>query len=257
MRPDRTGLAAVLLAATLGVAAVGAACADFLPRSALWAVVRSCVLAKASLGTPFPCLEVSPPRPGEPGFAVIRAPSHTTHIIVTPTDRISGIESPLLLQPEAGAYWRAALAARRLVVEASSGRASLDAVGLALNSERTRSQDQLHIHAECVRPEILQAIRAQSGEIGPAWRLLAHAVDRERLFARTVTAATLASDNLFAILAEIPGIRGDLSHVTTLVVAAGGGGGEPERFHVIAGSARSRTIEVYLDESCRAVSRRR
>lgn len=255
MRPDRMGLAVVILAAMLGVATVGAARADFLPRSALWAVVRSCVLAKASLGTPFPCLEVSPPTPGEPGFAVIRAPSHTTHIIVTPTDHIPGIESPLLLQPAAGAYWRAALAARRLVVEASNGRASLDAVGLALNSERTRSQDQLHIHAECVRPEILQAIRAQSGEIGAAWRVLAHPVDRERLFARTVTAATLASDNLFAILAEIPGIHGDLSHVTVLVVAAGGG--EAERFHVIAGSSRSRTIEVYLDESCRAIPRRR
>ena len=253
MRRDRMVLA---LLAAAGFAATGdAARADLLPRGALWTVVRSCVLAKASLGTPFPCLEVSPPRAGEPGFAVIRAPGQTTHIIVTPTDQITGIESPLLLEPKAGGYWRAALAARHFVVETSNGRASLDVVGLALNSERTRSQDQLHIHAECVRPDVLQAIRGQAGEIGPAWRLLAHPVDRDRLFARTVSAATIAKDNLFALLAELPGLHGDLSHVTALVVPAGGGG-EPDRFHVVAGSSRSRSIEGYLNGSCRTAPRR-
>lgn len=254
MRPDRMVFAVALLATTIVAATVGTAGADFLPRSALWTVVRSCVLAKASLGTSFPCLEVSPPSAGEPGFAVIRAPGQATHIIVTPTDQITGIESPLLLQPQAGGYWRAALAARRFVVEASIGPASLDSVGLALNSERTRSQDQLHIHAECVRPDVLQAIRAQSGEIGPAWRPLPHTVDRERLFARTVTSATLAHDNLFALLAELPGIRGDLSHVTALVVPSGI---EPDRFYVMAGASRSRSIEGYLNESCRATPRHR
>ncbi len=252
MRPDRTVLA--LLAGTWIAATVGTARADFLPRSALWTVVRSCVLAKASFGTPFPCLEVSPGRAGEPGFAVIRAPGQTTHVIVTPTDEIPGIESPLVLKPIAGGYWRAALAARRFVVEGSNGRATLDTIGLALNSERTRSQDQLHIHAECVRPDVLQAIRAQAGEIGQAWRLLAHPVDRDRLFARTVTPATLAKDNLFELLSELPGLRGDLSHVTALVVPSGEG--EPEHFYVVAGSSRIRTIEGYLNESCRATPRR-
>lgn len=256
MRRDGTGPALALLAATLLAVTLGPARADLMPRSALWAVVRSCVLAKASLGTSFPCLEVSPPGQDEPGFAVIRAPGQTTHIIVTPTDRIPGIESPLVLKPPAGGYWRAALAARRFVVEASNGRAPLDVVGLALNSQRTRSQDQLHIHAECVRPDVLQAIRSQAGEIGPAWRLLPRPVDRDRLFARTITAATLAHDNLFALLAELPGLDGDISHVTALVVAAGGGTGEPERFYVMAGSSRSRTIEGYLNESCRATHRR-
>ncbi len=251
MRRDGTVLAIALLAATLGAAGAG-----FLPRSALWTVVRSCVLAQANFGTPFPCLEVSPPRPGEPGFAVIRAPGQTTHVIVTPTDPIAGIESPLVLDRLAGGYWRAALAARRFVVDASDGRASLDVVGLALNSERTRSQDQLHIHAECVRPDVLQAIRSQAAEIGPAWRLLPRPVDRDRLFARTITAATLAHDNLFALLAELPGLGGDISHVTALVVASGGGASDPERFYVMAGSSRSRTIEGYLNESCHATHRR-
>lgn len=254
MRRDGTAFTVAVVAATFVAAALGAARADFLPRSALWVVVRSCVLAKASLGTSFPCLEVSLPQSGEPGFAVIRAPGQTTHVIVTPTDQIPGIESPLLLRPSAGGYWRAALAARRFVVEASNGRASLDVVGLALNSERTRSQDQLHIHAECVRPDVLQAIRAQAGEIGPAWRPLSRPVDRDRLFARAVTAATIAHDNLFALLSELPGSGDDLSHVTALVVASGT---DKDRFYMMAGSSRRRTIEGYLDESCRAMPRHR
>jgi CDP-diacylglycerol pyrophosphatase len=68
-------------------------------RGGLWAVVHDiCVPAYQSIGVGFPCSEVSIADGLERGFAVLRAPSSATHVIVVPTALISGIESPALLR---------------------------------------------------------------------------------------------------------------------------------------------------------------
>jgi CDP-diacylglycerol pyrophosphatase len=42
-------------------------------------------------------------------------------------------------------------------------------VGLALNSARARDQDQFHIHIECLRPEVFDALHAAAAQIGAKW----------------------------------------------------------------------------------------
>jgi CDP-diacylglycerol pyrophosphatase len=75
-------------------------------RGGLWAVVHDiCVPAYQSIGVGFPCAEVSIADGLERGFAVLRAPSSATHVIVVPTALISGIESPALLRENAPNYW--------------------------------------------------------------------------------------------------------------------------------------------------------
>jgi CDP-diacylglycerol pyrophosphatase len=61
-------------------------------RGGLWAVVHDiCVPAYQSIGVGFPCSEVSIADGLERGFAVLRAPSSATHVIVVPcTLRVSG-----------------------------------------------------------------------------------------------------------------------------------------------------------------------
>jgi CDP-diacylglycerol pyrophosphatase len=101
-------------------------------RGGLWAVVRDiCVPAYQSIGVGFPCSEVSIADGLERGFAVLRAPSSATHVIVVPTTPISGIESPALLRENAPNYWEAA---RRFVEEgARCGLLRLGAVARAGN----------------------------------------------------------------------------------------------------------------------------
>jgi len=113
-----------------------------LDRDALWLVVRSCVLAKRTTGLAIPCLEADLGEGSNLGFVVLRPPLRPTHILVVPTNRIVGIESPVLQRPEAGAYWRAALSARGLVVSAVDGRIPSESVGMAVNSTESRSQDR-------------------------------------------------------------------------------------------------------------------
>jgi CDP-diacylglycerol pyrophosphatase len=120
-------------------------------RGGLWAVVHDiCVPAYQSIGVGFPCVEVNIANGLERGFAVLRAPSSATHVIVVPTTLISGIESPALLRDNAPNYWEAAWVARRFVEEGAARQLPRDKIGMAVNSAASRSQDQLHIHVACV-----------------------------------------------------------------------------------------------------------
>jgi hypothetical protein len=127
-----TGFAATmgLILATIANLPHSASAAN---RGGLWAVVHDiCVPAYQSIGVGFPCAEVSIADGLERGFAVLRAPSSATHVIVVPTTRISGIESPALLTENAPNYWEAAWGARR-----SSRK------GRAVNCRTTRSEWRL------------------------------------------------------------------------------------------------------------------
>ena len=71
-------------------------------RDALWRVVESlCLPMDETLGLPLPCLKVDRKR----GFVVIRAPGDETRIIIVPTTRIAGIESPILLRDGTPNFW--------------------------------------------------------------------------------------------------------------------------------------------------------
>ena len=144
-----------------------------LPRSAsaanrggLWIVVHDvCVPAYQSIGVGFPCAEVNIADGLERGFAVLRAPSSATHVIVVPTARISGIESPALLRENAPNYWEAAWDARRFVEEGARRQLPRDKIGMAINSAASRSQDQLHIHVACIAPKVAEFLRRHQDEI--------------------------------------------------------------------------------------------
>jgi CDP-diacylglycerol pyrophosphatase len=85
-------------------------------RDELWFVVDDlCLPAYRSLGVAFPCLEVNITNGLERGFAVLQVPSSAAHVLVVPTSRISGIESPALQREDTPNYWQAAWDSRRFV----------------------------------------------------------------------------------------------------------------------------------------------
>src|ERR1700719_901880 len=142
-------------------------------RGGLWVIVHDiCVPAYQSLGVGFPCSEVSIADGLERGFAVLRAPSSATHVIVVPTARISGIESPALLTENAPNYWEAAWDARRFVEEGARRQLPRDKIGMAISAPESRSQDQLHIHVSCIAPVITEFLRRHRAGIHEAWSFL-------------------------------------------------------------------------------------
>jgi CDP-diacylglycerol pyrophosphatase len=128
--------------------------------NALWIVIDTgCNQGWA----PVPSLQCFPKR----GDAVLKDRCGTTHFLLIPLARRTGIESPELLRDDEPDYFEDAWSARDRVI-AASGRSDVrsDELGLAINSRWGRSQDQLHIHIDFVRPEVREALRQWSREGG-------------------------------------------------------------------------------------------
>jgi CDP-diacylglycerol pyrophosphatase len=125
----------------------------------------------------------------------------------------------------------------------------LGSVGLAINSDLTRSQDQLHIHAECIKPRILATVRAQSAGLTDVWQPLPGLIDRSRFFARVASRDEITSGNLFTSLTQLPGTGGHLSGVTAAVISQNDAD-EKGVFIVLGSRSRRRTVERLFEKDC-------
>lgn len=138
--------------------------------SALWKIVDGkCVPHEQTMRDPSPCASVELAHGAEKGFAVLKDINGVAQFLLIPTVRISGIEDPAILAPDAINYWDAAWQARYFVEERLHTTLPRDAISLAINSSVGRSQDQLHIHIDCVRPDVRQALAANLDKIGGVW----------------------------------------------------------------------------------------
>jgi len=166
----------------------------FEPRDALWSVVRACQLAKATLGIPAPCIDIRSSSDGY-GVAILRAPFTGAHLLVVPLSKISGIEAPELRGPAGGAYLSAAWMARGELHNGTDIK-DWESVGMAINSARNRSQDQLHIHVDCLTAQARAGFKTLEPTDG-RWKLLSNGV-----WARVVRTEDLRVPNLFATMLD-------------------------------------------------------
>lgn len=248
-------VAALSAVAALAAAAAPAAAAPDPSRDVLWAALKTCVLAKRLANRTFPCLSVDLGDGDRPGSAVLRAPGEPTHSVVMPTDTVPGLEAPVLRGPRGAAYWRAALAARPLVSDVLKGRLTPAEVGLAVNSARGRSQDQLHIHLDCLRPSVLKAIRAHGRQVRHTWGRFPVPLAGDHYYALRVPEAEAAQFNPFAALHTLPGARPDLHRTSFAALATPPGDPEPG-YILLAYRAPSASAEDVMDHSCTVAASR-
>jgi CDP-diacylglycerol pyrophosphatase len=225
-------------------------------RDGLWFVVHDvCLPAYQSIGVAFPCLKVEIANGLDRGFAVLQSPSSAAHIIVVPTARISGIESPALQSETAPNYWEAAWDARHFVEQGARRRLPRDKIGMAINSASTRSQDQLHIHVACIAPVVADFLRRRQSEIYGAWSPLRAKLAGRRFLAMKVETESLAEVDPFKLLR-----RGNSSNrlfmgrQTLAVVGATFRNGK-SGFYVLANDTRASPrdtaiAEALLDDKC-------
>jgi CDP-diacylglycerol pyrophosphatase len=196
------------LVVPLLLAAVGAcATADQGPRSKLWPLVQRCMAHQQADGTPDPCLLVDPAR----GYAILKDIRGTTQFLLVATDRRWGIEDPRIAASDAPDYFAEGWSARGCVIRAAGHAVPEGALSLALNSVSGRSDGQLHIHIDLLRPEVMSKLNREESAV-------TFAGHRYRL--RHI--ASLSGSNLFATLAaDTGGPIGDW----TIVVAGDPRGG--------------------------------
>jgi CDP-diacylglycerol pyrophosphatase len=235
-----------LLAVVAGSSAwIGASSAQAANPNALWHIVHDlCVPDFKATGAPAPCTAVDLNQ----GYAVLNDIRGATQLLILPTDRISGIESGELLSPGSHNYWQAAWQARRYFEKRVGRAVPREDIGLAINSIYARSQNQLHIHLDCVRPDVLRVLQANEGKIGAHWSRLNVALAGHRYRVRRLEGAELGSRDPFKMLAGSDRqARADMGREALVVVGAVFAGGRPG-FVVLADSADLATLDAAAGE---------
>jgi CDP-diacylglycerol pyrophosphatase len=190
----------------------------------LWHIVHDqCAPDMAARHTPAPCEAVDLPG----GYAVLKDLHGATQLLLIPTDRITGIDDPLILAGGAKNYWQDAWAARPIFQRRAPRPVPREDLALAINSKYGRSQNQLHIHIDCVRTDVRQALKANEGRIGATWAVLDTDLAGHRYHARRLDGAEFGSANPFRLLAQDPQARADMGRETLVAIGMTFAGGKP------------------------------
>lgn len=218
--------------------------------NALWSIVNgSCVPDQRQHDEPAPCAQVDLSAGEQDGYAVLKDLVGPLQFLLIPTGRITGIENPSILEPDATNYFAAAWRARSFVEERAGRSLPRDWVSLAINSEQARTQTQLHIHVDCVRADVHDALAQHASEIGAAWAPFPVPLAGSRYSAIAVAGEDMDAVNPFDLLADgLPGARADMGDQTLVVVGAVGQDGEPG-FVILTDRADAATGDVASGES--------
>jgi CDP-diacylglycerol pyrophosphatase len=239
MHARRILIATILLAGnSLSIGALGA------NRDALREIVQDeCVVHWQQQHSAAPCERVAD------SYAVLADRKGGAHFLLIPTRTVTGIESPEVLEPDAPNYFAAAWQARDRVAAVVGHAVPRTAVGLALNPKHARSQDQMHIHIECLRADVARSLQTASAGITAAWSPIE--VAGWHFDALRIMGEDLGPSNPLRLLADrSPAAAVPLEDYS--LVVAGMQFKEGPGFAVLAGTALPG--ELLLDSSC-AVAR--
>ena len=145
--------------------------------SALWNITNEkCVPHMRESSDPAPCSVVDLAA----GSVILKDLIGASQFLLIPTVRIGGIESPEILAPDAPNYWDEAWRARVLTEQRLGKAMPRETLSLAVNSLYRRTQNQLHIHIDCVRRDVRDALGANRDAISDLWRTFPVALAGQR-----------------------------------------------------------------------------
>lgn len=195
---------------------------------------------------PDPCVSVTPgDGPAAEGYAVLHDRKGGAHFLLISTRDIRGIESTELEAPGALNYLGEAWRARDNLARLIGHPVPREATGLAVNSVRARSQDQLHIHIECLNPAIFAALHANAALVGPDWSQVT--LDGRTFRALRIMGTELDNQNPLQALAAASPAGTDIGQYTMLI--AGMQYAEGPGFAVLASNSGG-GAELLLDSTC-------
>jgi CDP-diacylglycerol pyrophosphatase len=209
---------AVLVIAALALAGMPAR-AD---PNALWRIVHDeCVPHFEAGQGPKPCESVDLTGGAAEGVAILKDLVGVSQMLAIPTRRITGIEDPQMLAPDAPPVFAVAWSAKTFV-EARLGRTlPREAVGLAINSKWARSQDQLHVHVDCVAVPVAKALAHYASALDGQWRAMTVPLQGRVYFARRVDSADLRDVAPLKLLADgLEGARAQMGAYSLAAIGA-------------------------------------
>jgi len=226
---------------------------------ALWKIIDNrCVPDQVQHATPAPCMLVDLNGGVEHGYVLLKDRDGATQILLMPTAKITGIESPAILAPDATNYFAQAWLALPRLDALAKRSLPRDDVSLAINSISGRSQNQLHIHIDCISAEVRDSLRQYASEIGDNWAPLRVKLAGHQYLAMRLFGGQLTERNPFRLLADgVPGAAADMGHqtlvVTGIVLADGSPGFILLADHADPATGDRGSGEELQDHACRGL----
>jgi CDP-diacylglycerol pyrophosphatase len=214
--------AALLTLAIVSGAAYFYGTSAFADRLVLWKIVHEQCWPHAEAGQtpPKPCDEVELAGGEANGDAVLKDLRGVAQLLLIPTARVTGIEDPLVLADDAPNYFAAAWRARADMTRYLRMSPPREAISVAINSQFARSQDQLHLHIDCLQPEVAKMLADYAPHFDGQWRPMTVELHGRKYWARKVDSADLDGVFPFRLLADqMPGARGEMGHWSLAAVA--------------------------------------
>ncbi len=217
-------------------------------RDALRQIVQNqCAVHWTQKHDPAPCTRVFLPDLNSlnSGYAVLPDRKGGAHYLLIPTQTIAGIDSSELLDPDLPNYFAEAWHARDVLTTFVGHPIPRAAIGLAINNAHSRSQDQFHIHMECLRQDVVDSLKAAAEHVGDVWAPVMVAGSTYQ--AMRILGDGLDGSNPFELLANLkPEARHHMGDYT--LVAAGMQFTSGPGFIILTGTGP--TGELLLDASC-------
>jgi CDP-diacylglycerol pyrophosphatase len=159
---------------------------------ALWTIVHGkCVVAVA------PCLMVD----AGDHFALLKDLQGVAQYLLIPTDKITGVEDAALMKPETPNFFADAWAHRDAMQAKLPHPIPRASISLVVNAQTARSQNQLHIHIDCLSATARDALAGEASKIGADWAPLGVPIAGHTFTARRVDGEMLGDFNPFRAIA--------------------------------------------------------
>ena len=196
--------------------------ADAADPDALWKIVHGrCVPDQQQNGKPEPCAMVDLWGGEQRGYAILKDIVGQTQFLLIATGRLTGIEAPELLARDVPNFWQAAWDSRRFTEARAKRKLGRDEIGLAINSVHGRTQDQFHIHIDCLRQDVVAVLRARAPTIGESWAPLGGTLAGHEYRAMRVRASELGAVDPFRLLADgVPEAAAEMGEWSLAVAGA-------------------------------------
>jgi CDP-diacylglycerol pyrophosphatase len=164
--------------------------------------------------------------------------------LIIPTEKVGGIEDPRIFESPFVAFWEYGWSRSQQYPGQPAAR-----IGLAINSEYSRSQNQFHIHISCARPDVSEALEAKDIPMYPAHAVTLPLGPYGNTYEAVRVSGLSGANSPFKVIQDIPGVKGHMADQGIAVI----GSQKANEYYVVdthRGGSNPGHAEELLDQTC-------
>ena len=138
---------------------------------------------KAGQQPPAPCIKVDL----QQGYVIFKDRNGPLQYLHMPTEKITGLEDPKLLSMKRTPFFAQAWHERRYMDKLLGAAIPTSEYAFTLNSRSGRTQNQLHIHISCIKPDLRDRLHRLASRFGPEWQTVPGGINGRGYRVRSLT----------------------------------------------------------------------